>query len=211
MKKYTWLIDKGHGGFINGEYVTAPKKLFQHSYEEIFYEGVWNRIIGDGLLRKLWSKGIHAIDLCPTELDVSLYTRANIANIYQARYGNCILLSLHSNAYDGIPNGVKDGSASGTEVHAYHKSIFSGKYADVFGQQYMDDFPAIQFRKASSTQIHRDSDFAILRETSCPALLMECLFYDHYEDYKKLIDPLFQERYINSLVSSIEKCEIVDV
>ena len=50
--KYTWLIDAGHGGFMDGEYVTAPAKMYEHSPEEIFYEGVFNRQIKDGLLKE---------------------------------------------------------------------------------------------------------------------------------------------------------------
>jgi len=197
----TFLIDSGHSGFIGGKYLTAPHKMFQHG-SEVFYEGVWNRRIKQKLLARLWDKGIHAIDLCPTELDVPLHTRVQVADSYHSFYENCIRLSIHSNA-------SPEHNASGNEVFTYGRSKRSQGIGNILGELMEKNFD-VPFRKGDG-QYCKTSDFYILKHSDCPAVLPEFLFYDYYEDYKKLIDPQVQQRYVDTLVSFIEKCELTDV
>jgi len=193
-----WLIDSGHGGVIKGNYVTAPDKMFEHSPEEIFYEGVFNRIIKQKLLERLWDIGINAIDLCPTELDLPLQARADIANIYYERYRNSVGISLHSNA----------GGGRGFEIWTSPGETDSDKYAEILGEILIERF-TLPFRKDAATgAIDKESLFYILTQTQCPFILPECLFFDNYEDYKLLNDPYFRERYVEALVSFIQKSEL---
>ena len=199
--RYTWLIDAGHGGWMDGGYVTAPKKMFQHSPSEIFYEGVFNRQIKDGLMKELWRNSISAIDLCPTELDVQLDVRADIANIYQKEYHNCVGISLHSNASPGH-------NGTGFEVHTGPEETRSDVFARVLGQILITRFPDIKYRKGDTPgELDKDSPFYILKWTKAPWVLPECLFFDNYKDYKKLIDVDFQIRYVNALVAFIKQAE----
>ena len=200
--KNIWLIDKGHGGFINGVYQTAPDKMFHHSDYEIFYEGVFNRIIGDKLLRKLWDKGIYAIDLCPTELDVPLSVRVDNANNYYRAYPNAVLLSLHSNASEN-----HDGN--GFEVWTSIGQTRSDKYAEVLAHEIMAKFEMPFRSDKADDDLDKESQFYILKWTHCPAVLPECLFFDNYDNYKMLSRPDFQERYVDTLVNFILKSELV--
>lgn len=201
MGRQVWLIDNGHGGMVDDIYQTFPDKMFQHSPQEVFYEGVFNRIIKDMLITKLKEKSIHYIDLCPTELDVPLDERVDIANIYHKHYGNCVGISLHSNA----------GKGTGFEVWTSVGQTKSDRYAEILAHEIMAAF-AIPFRSDKKDgDLDKESMFYILRWTKCPWVLPECLFFDNYEDYKKLIDPEFQVNYVNCLVNFILKTELVAV
>jgi N-acetylmuramoyl-L-alanine amidase len=198
---YTWLIDAGHGGMINGEYVTAPDKMFEHSPEEIFYEGMFNRQIKDALLRKMWAANLVAIDLCPTDLDLDLDARSDIANIYHREYRNCVGVSLHSNA-------SQSHKGRGFEVHTGPGQTRSDVFAHVLGKILIDRFAGIKYRKGDQPgELDKDSPFWILRKTNSPWILPECLFFDNYEDYRLLIDPDFQARYVDALIAFMQQSE----
>ena len=38
----------------------------------------------------------------------------------------------------------------------------------------------------------KESNFKVIRETNCPAVLIECGFFDNEKDFKNLKDPKFQ-------------------
>lgn len=199
--RYTWIIDAGHGGFIDGEYVTAPDKMFVHSPEEIFYEGMFNRQIKDALLKEMWRADIMAIDLCPTELDLPLSVRVDIANRYHEKYRNCVGLSLHSNASPSH-------KGTGFEVHTGPGETRSDVFASILGHILIDRFEGIKYRKGDTpSEMDKDSLFYILRWTHCPWVLPECLFFDNYNDYKLLIDPDFRIRYVTALIAFIKQAE----
>lgn len=201
----TVIIDPGHGGMIDGFYQTHPDKMFEHSPTEIFYEGVFNRLIADQLMRKLDKKGIPYINLCPSNLDIPLNERVDIANIYQKEYGNCLGISLHSNA---SPSHL----GRGFEIHTSKGETRSDRYAHMLGEGLISRFPEIKYRKGNAPgELDKDSPFQILRWTNCPWVLPECLFFDNYQDYQLLIDPAFQEKYVDALVNFILKAELVTV
>ena len=194
--KYTWLIDSGHGGIIDGVYQTAPEKMHGFPNGDIFYEGEFNRIIKRKFINKLNSSGIHNIDICPTDLDLSLNIRCEAVNVYDGYYDNCILISLHSNA----------GGGTGFEVFAHPNSSTSQQFGNILSEQLMVDFSEIKFRQGDG-QLVKTANFQMLRETNCPAILPECLFFDTYEDYKLLIDPKFQNDYTGSLMEFVRAVE----
>ena len=196
--KYTWLIDAGHGGFMGGKYVTGPAKMYEHSPEEIFYEGVFNRQIKDALMRELWRNDIAAIDTCPTELDLPLSVRVNIINSIYEKYKNAVLISLHSNA----------GGGRGFEVWTSYGQTRSDKFATLLYNQFDSDYEGIPMRKdTSDTDVDKEAAFDILTFSHCPAILPECLFFDNYGDYKMLVDPDFRIRYVSTLLAFIKKAE----
>jgi len=200
MSSKVWIIDPGHGGEISGKYQTWPDKMHKHSNTEVFYEGVFNRRIKEMLIRRCEAKGIYVIDLCPTELDVPLDERADIANVYYRQYSNAVGISLHSNA----------GGGTGFEVFTSVGETISDEYAELLAKELITKFPDIKFRKDSvSGHFDKEAHFYILKNTKCPWILPECLFFDNYEDYKKLVNPDFQALYVDSLVNFILKAELV--
>jgi N-acetylmuramoyl-L-alanine amidase len=139
--KYTWLIDSGHGGSrVNGDYITAPSKMYEHSPEEIFYEGVFNRQIKTLLMGMLWEADIHCIDVCSTEEDVPLSVRVDVINSYYKKYKNAVLISLHSNA----------GGGRGFEIWTSYGQTRSDKFADLLGRELGDGFRDIPMRTDAS-------------------------------------------------------------
>lgn len=198
MKKI-WLIDSGHGGMINGEYQTAPDKMYTHHDGSVFYEGVFNRTIKMMLLDRLKDAGVKYIDLCPSEIDMLLKVRTDVANTYHIAYDEkCFLLSLHSNA----------GGGTGFEVFCDTRSTKSRLYGNMLGMTLNNAFPDIQFREADDGQFCKKANFWILRYSFCPALLVECLFFDNWYDYQLLIDIDFQIKYVESLVQFILNAEL---
>ena len=196
--KLTVFIDSGHGGMIDGKYQTAPAKMYKHGYGEIFYEGVSNRQFAEDLKWELRNRGIPYIDVTNTELDVPLSTRVNIINELYKKYPNAILVSLHSNA----------GKGTGFEVWTSVGQTRSDQFAEVLSEELMRSFPDIKFRKDTQDgDLDKESGFYILKNTDCPAVLPECLFYDNYEDYKILMNPTFRRDYVSALVRWIERCE----
>ena len=200
--KYTWLIDSGHGGMVEGKYQTAPKKMHVHHDGSIFYEGVFNRDIKHMLIDKLMARDIVCIDVCHTELDIPLDTRVDVINNYYKEYANAVLISLHSNA----------GGGTGFEIWTSYGQTRSDKFAQIIGEQLIADFADITFRAdTADDDLDKESQFYILKWTRCPAVLPECLFFDNWNDYKLLVDPDFQNDYVDSLVRAIMKTETKDI
>lgn len=191
-----YLIDSGHGGMIAGKYQIAPDKMFTHQDGSIFYEGVFNRTIKKMLFKELKNEGIMFIDICPSDLDLSLDYRIKVVNECQADYPDCLLISLHSNA----------GGGTGIEIFAHHNSSTSQHYGNLLSEFLIAAFPGVKFRKGQD-QLCKTANFQILRETICPAILPEFMFFDNFDDYQKLIDWEFQVRYVRALVEFIKKCE----
>jgi len=197
--KYTWLIDSGHGGiYSDGTYPTAPDKMFQHGPDKVFYEGQFNRTVKYGLVTELFRLGKtdKVVDVCPTNLDLPLNARCDIVNALDNAYDDCVLISLHSNA----------GGGTGIEVFAHPSSGRSQNFGNIFGEVIKEGFPEIKFRPGQD-QLCKTANFQMLRETNCPAILPEFMFFDYYEDYIKLTDPLFIKRYVDNLVQFIMEIE----
>jgi len=192
------LIDKGHGGFIDGVYQTAPKKMYEFESGEVAYEGRLNRQIGDKLLARLKAEGIKCIDICPTEMDIPLSTRVNIINEYCNKYGasNCLLISLHGNA----------GKGTGFEIWTSPGQTKSDEYATQFFNKFKEHFPDVKLRKdISDGDPDKESAFYILKNTNCPAILPEFLFFDNWQDFLLMKDHTFQYRYAEMMVDFVKE------
>jgi len=195
-----WIIDSGHGGMINGIYQTAPKKMFKFPTGIIAYEGVINRMFKNMLIKRLKNKKIQYVDICPGEEDVSLGDRVNTISALCKERHNCILISLHSNA----------GKGTGFEIFTTKKKTKSDEYAEILAKILIKKFPYIKFRSDTTDgDLDKEEDFYIIKETEtmCPGILVECLFFDNWNDYLMLYDPLFQAKYIQSLMDFIQEIE----
>lgn len=200
--EHTWLIDSGHGGFIGGKYVTAPAKMHTHDDGSVFYEGVFNRTIKNMLLLELEAEGRHYIDTCPTDLDVPLSTRVNIINEYHKQYENAVLISLHSNA----------GGGTGFEIWTSVGQTRSDEFATLLADEFRNSFAGAPFRADQSDgDPDKESQFYILKNTTCPAILPECLFFDNWSDYQLLIDIDFQKDYVGALAQFIADADTMSI
>lgn len=188
-----FIIDPGHGGMIDNKYQTAPKKMFTHENGETAYEGVLNRQVAEKVMNLCKHQGIPYINLCPTELDIELDERVDIANTYIREYGkdNMLGISLHSNA----------GGGTGFEIWTGPGQTKSDKYAEIFYNLYTGAFPSWKMRADTSDgDPDKESLFYILVHTKCPWILPEWGFFDNARDWALLREPDIQLQYATMIV-----------
>ena len=62
MSRYTWLLDPGHGGMIDGVYQTKGKRSPSFDDGVVLYEGEFNRAVTKQILEYCDKSNIDAID-----------------------------------------------------------------------------------------------------------------------------------------------------
>ncbi|MDR1459388.1 MAG: N-acetylmuramoyl-L-alanine amidase [Bacteroidales bacterium] len=172
------LIDNGHGENTPGK--RSPKwadgtQLFEWQY---------TREIAQRVEAELRKHGIDVERIVKESVDIPLSERCKRANAIAAKAGvkNCLLVSIHNNAATG--------TARGWEIHTYLKSSKAADdYATVFWNEAKNILPQGTKMRRSSPQEPPawKSNFAILRDTVCPAVLTENLFMDNPEDCRYLL------------------------
>ena len=205
MKKI-YYIDAGHGAILDGKYLTAPRKMHKHPDGSIAYEGVINRRIGSMLHTKIRNAGFQSIYV-DTPLDINLNARVNAINALYAKYKNLVVLSLHSNASPSH-------NARGNEIITSFGETKSDKFATIFGEQYVIDLPDVKFRPGffdpneEVKDLDKEMDLCITRESNCPAVLFENLFFDQYEDWQLLQSNTYINDLTNSKLQAIKQIEL---
>ena len=193
-----WLLDNGHGGIVNGKYTTAPSKMFQHENGLLIEEGVINRIIINKLAAKLSKARINYSFITPENEDISLSTRVNRANSINAFTKNSVFVSAHCNA----------GGGTGFEAYTSIGETKSDGIATIFIQEVEKAFPEWRIRKDNSDgDPDKESQFYVLKNTSCPAVLLEFGFMDTLSDAVLIASEEGQNRYVSALFKAIQKIE----
>jgi N-acetylmuramoyl-L-alanine amidase len=203
------FLDAGHGGIDprSGKYMTAPKKMFKHDIGEFqqgttFLEGVKNREYCSLLHKRLTEEGISVIPVYHEWRDTPLGHRVEVANKYNESIANGIYISEHSNAANKRAKGFSVWTSIGQTKSDEYSDILMKEYKETFG-----DDNSIRIRE----QDYRDGDsdyeenFYVLRKTNMPSILIENLFFDNFEDAKKLMCEDYKVKYIECLVSWIKK------
>lgn len=185
----TVVLDFGHGGILDGKYTTAPAKM--HTFEDgvVAYEGDINRKIGFEIKRCLSEHDSINI-VCTVDpddpTDLSLQERVKIANKYNPK--ETIFVSIHCNA---SPNH----NASGFELYTSPGETEADKLAEHISKAVSNvlDRYNLRFRKdLTDGDSDKESNFYVLRKTKCPAVLIECLFFDYRPDFDLLNNPEFR-------------------
>lgn len=200
------FLDAGHGGLdASGNYVTAPSKQFQHSKGTFhngrwFYEGVWNRTLTNRVAAKLANLNIQHIIVSHEYLDLSLHYRVDMANWYHKNFKKGIYISNHANASSSH-------RARGFEVYTTPGKTKSDKVAEIYWDEVKDVLDnRIKYRSDKSDGDHdKEARFFVLKNTAMPAILVEHLFFDNFEDAKLLIDDEIIERFAEAQVRAIIK------
>jgi len=198
MSVYKWLIDAGHGGIINGKYITAPAKM--HRFEDglTIYEGVINRQISKLVYDVLDKLGIDFALVYDEHRDTKLSERVSIANKVYAKDKRCVYLSIHSNA----------GGGQGFEVFTSPGQTNSDLVADIFCNNYIKLLPQFKFRPGiADGDLDKEEKFYVLVETKCPAILVENLFFDSRIEAEFLNSQKGQELIAGCIIASIVECE----
>jgi len=195
MSRYTWLLDAGHGGFINGEYQTAGKRSPAFPDGTVLYEGEFNREVvkhimrlgrSKNLLRTLGSPdghGLTMVDVVNSQEDIPLRERVRRANKMQAEKGNCIYVSVHANAFG---RGKEFNSVNGTCTF-YHYRSTKGKILGESLQSHLAELTPFRDRGVRANETW--ANFYVLRKTNMPAVLSENGFMTNYDDASRLLEP----------------------
>jgi N-acetylmuramoyl-L-alanine amidase len=165
----TILLDARHGGVLNGLYQTSGKRSPIWDDGSVLYEGEFNRAIKARLKEMFQMEGINYVDINPQDTDLSLSDRVKKANIYK---GDSLYVSIHANA----------GGGTGCEVFTSENcSSTSTSMAKAFEDSYSNHFPEERWRGV------KKKDFYVVKNTSMPAVLLECFFMDTEKECKQYL------------------------
>ncbi|MEM9835098.1 MAG: N-acetylmuramoyl-L-alanine amidase [Bacteroidota bacterium] len=187
------VLDFGHGGIdASGRYTTAPNNMFIHADGYAAYEGQLNRQIG-GLVEMFLHWHRPQVNIVSTvdpfdSRDLSLAWRVRVANQYKA--SETIFVSIHANASPSR-------AGRGFEIFTTRGTTKSDRLATLIGesvQRYYNEVNLkLRFDFGRDGDLDKEVDFYVLRKTRCPAVLLECLFFDNVEDIKFLRNPQFHK------------------
>ena len=191
------ILDNGHGCNTPGK--RSPV------WEDGSYLQAWKycRAIVQRIGRSLKDAGIPHHILVPEDHDIPLRTRVQRANYVAAQNGisQTLLISVHLNAAQLM------NTASGWEVHTSPGETKSDEYARIFWETAKDTL-GDQFPMRGDFEDgnpDRDSSFAIVRDTACPAILTENLFMNTEKDCRFLMSPEGERAITDIHVRSILK------
>jgi N-acetylmuramoyl-L-alanine amidase len=172
------LIDNGHG--LN----TPGKRSPVWADGSQLLEWRYTREIATRIEEKLKKANIPVQRIVPEYNDVPLWERCRRVNKTARAIGpgNCLLISLHVNA-------STTGNARGWEIHTGPGQTLSDTYATLFWQEAKKRLPTETRMRSDFTDNDpdRESNFAVLRDTICPAVLTENLFMDNEQDCRYLL------------------------
>ncbi len=174
-------IDNGHG-----------IKSLKGSPDGRLKEWKYAREIAREVVKRLKAEGYDAELLVPEDADISLGERCNRVNAVCDRLGtkNVCLVSIHCNA--APPDDGRWHNARGWEAWTSVGQTQGDKLADCLydaAERVLRPLiPDLRLR-VDTTDGDRDkeSNFAILRWSKCPACLTENLFQDNREDVEWLL------------------------
>ena len=204
----TIFLDAGHGGIDpkSGKYTTAPSKMWKHPKGKfhngtVFYEGVSNRQFCDEIIKVCNRENINVVKVYHDWKDNSLASRVNIANSYHRTINEGIYLSMHSNAVnwqdkaEGFSVWTSLGKSSSDDIATAIWTNVSKVIVPKWG---------IKMRsERSDGDPDYEANFTVLANSGMPAVLVENLFFDNYNDTLKLVNPEYQIDIAESIVSSL--------
>lgn len=196
------LVDNGHG-------IKTPGK--RSPIEDGWPEGGrlreyrYCREIAKEVVAHLKSQGYDAELLVPEDADVSLGERCSRVNAVCDRMGTkkVCLVSIHNNA---AGNGSQWMSARGWEAWTSKGQTMGDKLADCLYDAAQKHLPKGTSIRTDLTDGDRDkeSNFAVVYRTTCPAVLTENMFQDNREDVDYLLSEAGKEAIITLHVEGIK-------
>ncbi|NMS91220.1 N-acetylmuramoyl-L-alanine amidase [Clostridioides difficile] len=177
-KKYTVFIDPGHGGNDKGTQSKTSNR----------YEKDLNLQISKKLANKLAKqKDIQVVVSRTDDTYVSLMDRVNLAKNSSAD----VLVSIHLNA-------EKNGNtATGIETWYRNKATDGSKKLAESVQSTIASYVKVRDRGIV------ENNFEVLRESSMPAILVECGFLTTPSEEQKIINEKYQDQLTEGIVQGI--------
>lgn len=207
MSKYTYILDPGHGGIINRQYVTPGKRSPKFEDGTQLFEGVNNRDIVNRLIKAMEAEDIKCIDIVASQQDVSLITRVDRANNL-SKAKPCVYLSIHS---DANGDGLTWDQASGMSVYtSIGDTGKSDDFAELIVNELQDNFKGSVKWRTEKTDGDKDKEenFYVLKNTSCPAVLCELGFHTNKEEAKRMLTDDWKNKIVLSIIYAIKKFEL---
>lgn len=167
------ILDAGHGGTDPGEVVGGIQE--KHINLQITYK----------LKAFLEARGITVILTREEDIFLELMERVDLANGYDAQ----LFVSVHCNSYD------ESTSVSGFEIY-YHQDTQAKALADAI----LSDLAATGQLKIRSVKV---GNFAVIKYTNMPAILLEMGFLTNEQERKKLCTEEYQQMLADTIASSI--------
>lgn len=197
-------LDAGHGGIDpQGRYVTAPAKQFKHNVGTFhnggwIYEGVFNRTIVQAVSVKLTQLGINHLIVSHEYLDMGLAYRVDQANWYHRNYKRGVFISSHANA-------SPQHNARGLEVYTSRGRTKADSLATLYWDNAKELLGTrVNFRAdRSDGDNDKEANFYVLKNTAMPAILIEHLFFDNYQDAILMMDDAMVERFAEAQVRTV--------
>lgn len=200
MKQYLCILDAGHGDPpLTGGKCSPDKRLLEYR---------WAREMVQRIAKKLQALGVPVHILVPEKTDIKLGVRTRRVNALCKQHGTkkCLLVSVHNNA--APPSNGKWHDATGWSCFVAPKSSANSKqlaqllYAEAAkaGLKGNRCVPACKYWVGN---------FAIVRDTNCPAVLTENLFMDNRQECDYLLSEQGKETlaqlHVNAIVNYINE------
>lgn len=187
---YIVLIDNGHGAETPGK--CSPDGRLR--------EYAWTREIARRVCDKLKASGYDARLLVPELNDVSLRERVKRVNSICGDAGsdNVLLVSIHVNA---AGTGQWHNASGWTAWIAPNASQRSHKLAMLLNAEAVN----LNLKGNRSCEPFFTGNFAILRDTKCPAVLTENMFQDNLHDVAYLLSDRGKSEITDLHITAITK------
>lgn len=185
------ILDNGHGKETPGK-----RSPIWGDGSQLF-EWEFNRDIVRRIAAGLNEANIAHTILVPEITDISLRERCQRANsIYTGTNKEAFLISVHANA----------GGGTGWEVYTSVGNTKSDAIATVLAEQAKQAFPDEKMRfDYSDGDPDKESQFYILKNTACPAVLTENFFMDTEKDCRFIMSESGRQRIADLHVAAIKQ------
>lgn len=177
-KKYTILVDPGHGGNDKGT-MNKSKTVFEKDLTLQIAKRVANKLSQQNDVQVIISR--------TDDKYISLEDRAILANEQKVD----ALISIHLNAEGG------GNSASGVETYYRKGAIDDSKELASTVQKTINSYVDIRDRGI------KEDIYQVLRDSNMPAILVECGFLTNPEETKHLIDAKYQDTLADGITQGI--------
>ena len=201
MSKYIWLLDPGHGGFVNKKYQTRGKRSPVFPDGSVLYEGEFNRDVVARIADLCQCEGIEYEDIINSSHDVPLATRVSRANRKHSLERRCMYISIHANAFG---DGKTFNSAHGVSVFYFMTSKMGKKMATSL-QNHLVAETGMSDRGIVANM--EWANFYVLRNTSMPAILSENGFMTNLKEAEKLKEDDFRQKIAEAHFKFIKEME----
>lgn len=198
------LIDPGHGGIVNGNYVTPGKRSPKWNDLPQLFEGVQNREIAAILKNKLTAAGISFTDVVSSQNDISLSARVSKANSIFAKDKTAIYVSIHA---DAAGNGNEDYPATGISVFTSPGQTKSDQLA-IFVFSALDRIIGNVTKKRTDLtdgDTDKEAHFYVLTKTNCPAILCELGFMTNRKECELMQSNKWKEACAQGIFEGIKR------